>query len=225
VRVVQPLLKAGGFTKQRNTFNRTTAPGVVQVVNFEMPRRSPPTRPPGSAHVARLNSDIDAVMYARFRVGLGVWLSRVESALIAPGATSTPTVIPGPRCHLRATLADLMGLQGDWWWSLRPEPDLQGQVISDGLSEIGLPWLDRWRTPTQIVDAYEASDDIPIEVLKAPLLIAILFADEGRQHDAAVVLRDYLQTVTFPPHADFVESLALRLGITGTGPGHAGDRS
>ena len=46
VAAVAPDLKAAGFRKRRHSFNRTTASGVVQVVNFQMHSyRVPPGSP------------------------------------------------------------------------------------------------------------------------------------------------------------------------------------
>lgn len=64
VAVVAPDLKAAGFRKRRHSFNRTTAPGVVQVVDFQMAAyRVPPGSPvpPG-------------LVDGSFTVNLGVYL-------------------------------------------------------------------------------------------------------------------------------------------------------
>src|SRR5215467_8335807 len=56
-----PTLTAAGFTKRRNAFNRTTEPGVVQVLSFTLEKAS-------GTRTAATSSG------RRFNVNLGVYL-------------------------------------------------------------------------------------------------------------------------------------------------------
>ena len=113
---IAPDLKATGFRKRRNTFNRVAGTGVVQVVNFQMARYAVP---PGEPVPPRLRD-------GSFTINLGVY---VHSQAERP-ASNGPWVNEYD-CEPRERLGTLLPKDdparalnvfwpgADQWWSLR----------------------------------------------------------------------------------------------------------
>lgn len=111
---VHPLLKDAGFRKRRNTFNRETEQGLIQVLDFQMGPYEPGPQyelPP-----------IKVNLYGKFTVNLGIYIEEVHSRLVG---TRPASFIPEYWCEIRGRLPELMPEEewpitekGAGWWSL-----------------------------------------------------------------------------------------------------------
>ncbi len=158
VAAVAPELKGAGFRKQRHLFNRSTEPGVVQVVDFQMAQyRVPPGMPVPPALVD-----------GSFRLNLGVYVDALvrESWERPPGKW-----VSEYRCQIRAGMGEL--LQGhaydrravdrksstrDIWWSLA-DVDLAADAARSALRDHALPWLDRLATKQAVTELREREEE------------------------------------------------------------------
>ena len=123
-----PTLTAAGFTKRRNAFNRTTEPGVVQVLSFTL-EKAAGTRA-GATSSGR-----------RFNVNLGVYLQ--------DGEASVPAWVNDGDCQVRRTAAELVPDGPDAHLAL-DDVDLASWATFHVLSMYALPWLDERRTREQV---------------------------------------------------------------------------
>ena len=127
-----PTLTEAGFTKRRNTFNRTTEPGVVQVLSFTLEKAAGGRAgAPGGGR--------------RFNVNLGVHLQDSEAG--------PPAWVNDSDCQVRRTAAELVPDGPDAHLAL-DDVDLASWATFHVLSMYALPWLDERRTRAQVrVDA------------------------------------------------------------------------
>jgi hypothetical protein len=154
VAALAPELKNAGFRKRRHSFNRTTEPGVVQVVDFQM---EPHRVPPGSPTPAGL---VDG----SFRIELGVY---ADALALEDWERRDGKWVSAPDCQIRAVIGELLygkdhdrraldprsgaldlstGLIDpsletvDLWWSLA-DVDLAVEAAGHAFRAYGLPWL------------------------------------------------------------------------------------
>ena len=99
VAYVAPLMKAHGFRKRSNTFNRSTEDGLVHVANFQMGPYEP--IPPNLnvqdqiRHVAALTELRGYVsLYGSFTVNLGVFIPEMAEATQGRGVGLRPPIQP-----------------------------------------------------------------------------------------------------------------------------------
>jgi hypothetical protein len=123
-----PTLTAAGFSKRRNAFNRTTEPGVVQVLSFTLEKAA-------GGRAAATSSG------RRFNVNLGVYLQ--------DGQASAPTWVNDADCQVRQTAADLVPDGPDAHLAL-DDVDLASWATFHVLSMYALPWLDERRSREQV---------------------------------------------------------------------------
>jgi hypothetical protein len=140
---IAPSLKAEGFKKRRHSFNRTTEPGVTQVVHFQMG----PSDPPGTTYFPPVRVNL----YGKFTLNLGVFLDDVHYAL---GTGPVPAWINEYDCQLRQRIGLLLPAREDTWWSL-DDVDAASAVVGDALGGYGFAWLDGVRTRHAIVSRYD----------------------------------------------------------------------
>jgi hypothetical protein len=95
VAAVAPDLKAAGFRKRRHSFNRTTEPGVVHVIDFQM---WPYRVPPGSPVLPRL---VDG----SFRINLGVY---VDAPVRESWQRPTGSWVSESQCPIRTVIGELL---------------------------------------------------------------------------------------------------------------------
>jgi hypothetical protein len=201
-----PLLKAAGFRKRRNSFNRTTEPGLVQVIKFWMGPFEPPG--PGSEkHRAALEAlGVRGDYYGTFTIELGVYVPEMVLQEI-----DRPRVwVNDYNCQLRATVGELLPVGKQVWWSL-DRSDVAGDVAVDALQEAGLPWLDRRASRDAILAVYETAGWLGLGLPPVgPVQIAWLLKDRDRGR-AETLLRAYLKEPHSAGHHELLETW-LRAG-------------
>ncbi|HEX6952153.1 MAG TPA: DUF4304 domain-containing protein [Gaiellaceae bacterium] len=176
---VAPLLKSAGFRKRRHAFNRTTEPGLVQVVHVQMG----PFEPPGSEGISLSGS-----LYGRFTINLGVYVPE----MVLEEQQKRSGWVNEYNCQLRQRIGLLLTPPADTWWSL-DDPAEASDAARHALDSAGLPWLDRLPSRKAILDAYELLGWAAIGMSpRGPVEIAWLVKGEDRER-AEAILRDYMQ--------------------------------
>jgi hypothetical protein len=200
VALTLPLLKRAGFRKRRHGFNRTSEPGLVQVVSFQMGPFEPPG--PGSEMniAAREQLGMAGNLYGSFTVNLGVYVHEmaIETWERKDGWVNEYN------CQLHKRLGALMEPSADRWWSL-DDPTAAHHAIDHALDTAGLPWLNGLASREAILREYDEKGRFAIGLSPAgPLKIAWLL--KGTDPDAAeAVLRAYLKEQQIPGHREYVE--------------------
>jgi hypothetical protein len=201
-----PLLKAAGFRKRRHNFNRTTEPGLVQVVNFWMGPFDPPG--PGSEkhQAARKALGLRGDYYGTFTIRLGVYVPEMVLAESdRPGAW-----VNEYDCQLRKAIGELLPDGKDVWWSL-DRSDVAADVVLDALQEACLPWLDRLASRDAILAAYEVVGWLGLG-MDGPEGVAWLLKDRDRVR-AKAVLRAYLNNDLDPGDREQAEAWLRQHGF------------
>jgi hypothetical protein len=194
-----PLLKAAGFRKRRHSFNRTTEPGLVQVVVFWMGPFDPPG--PGSEkhQAAREALGLRGHHYGTFTINLGVYVPE----MVLPGGDTPGAWVNEYDCQIRAAIGELLPGGKDGWWSLE-RSDVAGDVAVHALQEVGLPWLDRRASRDAILDVYAAVGWDGLGQIGGAIEIAWLLKDRDREQ-AEAILRSYLKDIhDYPRHREVV---------------------
>jgi hypothetical protein len=157
VAAVAPELEDAGFGKQRHSFNRTTEPGVVQVVDFQMqPYRVPPGSPvpPGlvdGSFTINLGAYADALVVEPFEPRNGQWVSEYQCQIRA----RIGVLLQGHDHDQRAV--EPWSGTSDLWWSLA-DVDLATAAARSALRDHGLPWLNALGTEDAVIDLLRAPD-------------------------------------------------------------------
>jgi hypothetical protein len=148
---VQPVLKTSGYRKRGNAFNRSTEPGVVHVIHFQMGAFDPP----GTIEIPGLRPNL----YGLFIVNLGVFVEdawRLEKIrFTSDGPPSAKAFINEYDCQIRHRLADDDGSSPPAWWQL--SDPTAGSRLADRLETEVLPWFDGLSSKATILEALESA--------------------------------------------------------------------
>jgi hypothetical protein len=146
---LQPVLSGQGFRKRRHSFNRTTEPGLVQVVTFLMGRSDPP----GTVEIPGLRENLHGL----YSVHLGVFVEevwRLEFGRHGPGVPPRPKAwVNDYDCQLRRVVENAAGDPHNLMWRL-DDPDAP-RAVRELLGAGALPWLDRFADRASILSALE----------------------------------------------------------------------
>jgi hypothetical protein len=120
-----PLLRAGGYRKEKRTFRRAS-PDCIQVVNVQ-----------ASAWGTRTSQ--------KFTVNLGVFFPKAQAVL--EGYSPVRLSQAGPtesQCHVRQRLGMLMPEHDDVWWSIEAGRDSSrvSKAVGEAMTAFGVPWLE-----------------------------------------------------------------------------------
>ena len=187
------LLKREGFRKRRTGFNREVADGLVQVVYFWMAPKEPPAWTPVPGLRERL--------YGTFRIDFGVRVPEMTRRNVFQGSWTNIY-----NCHLQESVGDLMNVKspGGFLWDL-DDPDASNHA-AQGLTDFGLPWLDQFRSATDIIDAFQKSGWRPMGLYPASALdIVDLLRARGDMAQARVVIEQYVGSPVLHTHAEYLE--------------------
>jgi Domain of unknown function (DUF4304) len=197
---LRPHLKNLGFRARGSTFNRTTADGLVQVVQVQMGRIDPP----GSNSSSKIKDNL----YGKCTVNVGVYVPEVAECT---GNGDAGAFIREHDCCVRARLGQLGPEHADLWWDL--------QRLAETSFEI---WLRLQRDAMPFFARFESRDAILsewIHVAKSPysnrprIECAIILLKRGRTADAHALLVAQAREAQADSHKQYVCSLANELGL------------
>lgn len=202
----RPFMKAAGFRARTHTFNRVTADGLTQVVQFQMGAFDPPGSPPFPG--------ISENLYGRFTVNLGVYVPEVGRYMSGRVPTS---FIHEYHCCVRARLGKLGPENADVWWyadaNERTWREVQQRIERDGLT-----FLERFRSRDSILTDIQWWEAGRYSETGGPQRItcAIILAFRGELDPARSLLAEQASEAErkgLLPHAQFVRELAEKLGV------------
>jgi hypothetical protein len=199
VKGIHPRLKKAGFRKRRHTFNRSTEPGVVQVINLQMGQKLPP----GTEPIPRLRPDLHGL----FTVNLGVAIKEAWLLSRREQHAQFPTFLHDYDCDIRERLGRLLGEQQDVWWKLRRDRKKLATDIGDSILEQGTAWLETRGTREGILRIWDNSG---LTALPTPtaLPIVMILRHLNRPAQAEEILRSYYEGITLGPHKRYVHDVA-----------------
>ena len=194
-------LKPEGFRVRGRTFNRTTADGLIQVINLQMGAFDPP----GTIRILGLRPSL----YGWFTVNLGVYVAEVARL---NGGGEAKVWYEKCDCCLRARLGEFGPEPSDLWW----RNDAVEETIPDiekRLDDNGLPFLARFASRDAILWELHGEVWHPGGSSPARIVIAIILAERGKLADAKELLAAQAVEAGNPLHAAHVRSLASKLGM------------
>jgi hypothetical protein len=195
------LLRPLGFRHRGRTYNRSTEPGIVQVINLQASQFSVGPEPGASEH--------NATNHGRFTVNLGVYIAEVHEA---SRCRPVGTIVHEYECAIRARLGEFLDPPEDRWWSLS-EPESAAEEVLDLLSRFGEPLLARFATRHAIVTEWVNPPPRVPRSRRARLDVALILARQGRTTEGLDLIDEHLSCVgpTVDSHVRYVRELAARM--------------
>lgn len=205
-RKLRPFLQRRGFRVKRRTFNRTTADGLTQVVNFQMGTFDPP----GTTYIPGLRENL----YGKFTVNVGVHVPEVAQV---HGGYRTRDFVREYGCCVRARLGQLGPEHEDRWWEIRDDEQIAAE-LELRLEQDAFPFLARFESRDMLLNEFSQMIDegVPGFVGGGPprIICAIILAARGQHKDARELLADQVRnSQTHPGHAEYVRTLTGKLGL------------
>lgn len=195
---VTGFLRPFGFRKKARTYNRRTGGGLVHVVNlqagpYELGEEIPGLRPN---------------LWGLFTVNLGVYIPELD-----PDERTVPRKnIPEYVCRIRTRFGELVGREGDLWWPLGESwPDSAADVVRC-LDEFGLPFLERYRTPEDVISRWVLDAEEHRLSNAARVDVARLLLKRGDSERARSLLQEQYDRVELKGHREYLERLASEAG-------------
>jgi hypothetical protein len=196
---LDPLLRDAGFRKSSRTYNRTTADGLIQVIDFQMGRSDPP----GTTHIPGLRENL----YGMFTVNLGVYVPEVARY---HGGGEAKSAVRDGNCCIRTRLGH--GTQTQW----RKISDDEALVaeLRQRLENEAFPLLARFENRDQILNEFETASDNTGLIRTPRIVCAVILFDRGDRERAHHLLTAQARDQTINSrHKTYVVDLARRLGI------------
>lgn len=197
-------LKPQGFRSRGRIFNRSTEPGVVQVIGLQMGG----TKPAGPLTPEEFGQG----MRGTFTVNLGLYVDEVREAL---AQQPRPRWITAAHCALCTRIGQLADPARDIWWKLEgTDPgELAGDVVRL-LDAHGLALLEACATREGILAELEGQRAENGLSGQLRVTYAILLAGAGRLRDAREQLRAEITAAEGSPvYQQTLRELALRLHL------------
>jgi hypothetical protein len=204
VKVVQPSLKSAGYRKSGNRFNRTTEPGIVQVISFQMGAFDPP----GTVEIPGLRPNL----YGRFTVNLGVFLEAVMPYDKTPPPKS---FVNDYNCHIRRRIGELLDNPTDYWWPL--DTATAAPAIQELIDTRVAAWMEHFSTWQRILTDLEAvaPDSRAVRGEPDKLLATWMLLVEGNQAKAQQTFSAYVATVDpAAPHYRYLSTFAAEHSLS-----------
>jgi len=198
VKASQPSLKAAGYRKSGNRFNRTTEPGIVQVISFQMGAFNPP----GTVEIPGLRPNL----YGKFTVNLGVFLEAVMPYDKTPPPKS---FVNDYNCHIRRRIGELLDNPQDCWWPLDPQTAVPAILALLG-SRVSA-WMDHFASWSTILSDLEsvAPDSRVIRSGPDKILATWMLLADGDRDKAQRTFAAYVATVDpASPHYRYLSTFA-----------------
>lgn len=198
-------LKAAGFRKRANSFNRTTADGLVHHLSVQLGSFDPS----GIHAVPGLIPDL----YGRFTVNLGVHVPAMSRM-----GNPRSSWINDYNCQLRWRLGNLLPGGFDQWWDLRDRVALD-EVLA-AVENVGLPTLDPFPNAESVLDTYEREGPAgfgSIASAAVALDVADLLLARRETERARALLERYVDEISqgrHRPHQEYVREYLAERGLS-----------
>jgi hypothetical protein len=198
---LDPLLGESGFRKSNRTYNRITADGLTQVIDFQMGRFDPP----GTTHIPGLRENL----YGLFTVNLGVYVPEVARHR---GGGEAKSVVRDGDCCIRTRLGRTT--RKDSWWKISADETLVTELLQR-LQNEAIPLFQRFESRDQILNEFQAaSDNTDLIVGSTRIVCAIIFLNRGERERARHLLTEQARDHTRNPrNPAYVIDLARCLGV------------
>jgi hypothetical protein len=197
---VTAFLKPLGFRKKGRTHNRTTAAGLVHVVNFQMG-----AYPIGEDYVI---SGLRESFYGKFTVNLGVLLPCVAEV---EQQTPASPFVQEHYCTIRSRLSTL-AFGADKWFELTPDTSALATTVVQLFDEFGLPFFEQFPDYPAVLAYFDAHGDLPFQTTDRAALEAAIIAHHLGDFQSArrLIIKAFsADHIGFREH---VSKLANRLG-------------
>ncbi|GEM_PF-1284397 len=201
-------LKAAGFRKRANSFNRAVRDGMVHVVSLQL------------GHYERFGETVvpGSDLWGRFTVNLGVYVPEMSRMGSPRGSW-----VNEYNCQLRWRLGKVMPDGLDQWWDLRDRLSLE-EVVS-AVVDYGLPRLASFPDADSVIAAYATEGHRAFGSIanrSVALDVADLHIARGDQASAEGLLRWYVDQLVSDhdphmPHQGYVREYLAERGM-----GHLG---
>lgn len=201
---LRAVLKSVGYRAKGRTFNRVTKDGLTQVIRINLA----PANPPAWTPIPGLRENY----YGLFTIELGIYVPEVARSHMLIAA---PMWVQDHHCCVRAGLSDRTGeLPGSWWQAIAD--DGIRMEVKRLLTESGLPFLEKFSTRDKILHEWSNRSQNSHDGLVPRIVRAIILAERGEKLVARQLLnQQYLDAIgRHPGHAEFVKSLANRIGLS-----------
>ncbi len=199
---LRPLLKEHGFRMRSRTCNRTSADGLIHVVNFQMGRYDPP----GTYEIPGLRENL----YGKFTVNVGIYVPEIARLRLGKITSDFAQEVD---CCIRQRLGHLAG-SSDLWWNL-PASDSTVADLRLRIERDALPFLANHEDRTAVLRQLETA----AHVTGGPPRIsrAIILAHRGEIEQARKLLREQIRSAS-GEHVRHVQVIAelLNLGRLGS---------
>lgn len=199
-------LKAAGFRKRANSFNRRARDGLVHVVSLQLGPYERFGAPAAPEHTLDL--------WGRFTVNLGVYVPEM-------GRMGAPrgNWVNEYNCQLRWRLGRLMPDRLEQWWDLRDRLALE-EVLT-ALVDYALPKLDSFADADSVLVAYATEGHRAFGSIanrSVALDVADLYIARGDQASAEDLLRWYIDQLLSDrephvPHQGYVREYLAERGM------------
>lgn len=197
---VAAFLKPLGFRRKGRTFNRTTAGGLTQAINFQMDKY------PIGAHY--LIPFFHSNLYGKFAVNLGVLLPCVYETECQKPA---PDFMQEYHCTIRDRLSEL-AFGKDRWFEVTADTSTLATKLVQLLDKFGLPFLEQFPDYPAVLAYHQAHGVLPFQNPGRAALEAGIVAHHLGDAPAAQHLFARAHSTDHKGFRQHVSELANRLG-------------
>jgi hypothetical protein len=201
-RALKPALATLGYRSRGRTFNRLTADGLTQVINFQMGASDPP----GTVGVPGFRENLHGL----FTVNLGVHVPEVAEMRYGSRAKSW---VQAPDCCIQVRLGHASGSEADVWWKARNDSAVIADVQSK-LMAFGTSFLERFASRDRILSELEGFGANLPHCSVPRIVSAIVLWKRGEPDAARALLSAQAQESTLNRnHPEYVRGLARRMEL------------
>ncbi len=189
-----------GFRKKGRTHNRTTAGGLIQIVNFQMGEY-----PIGEGYVV---PGLRENLYGKFTVNLGVLLPFVwETECQKP----TAEFVQDHHCTIRSRLSTL-AFGADSWFDLTADTAALATTLVQLFDRFGLPFLEQFSDYASVLAYFDEHGDLPFQNSNRAALEAAIIAHHLGELKRAKGLLERAHSADHKGFRQHVSKIACRLG-------------
>jgi hypothetical protein len=186
-------MRALGYRRAENYYNREASDGLIQVVGFQ-------------------SGQAVSMFHGNFTVNLGVYvpcIARFE------GNVPRGRYVTDAFCDIRSRLSEVAGIGSDRWWPLDDSAPSAGMEIARALLDHGAPFLEKYSSYDSIIAEYNRNGTLPFcNPARSALAAAIIYWARGEVDQARKL---FVAAQTMPSHnihfASYAASVQSQCGI------------